>query len=187
MTVVKASTAMVACVSIVPLDRNRRMIGVAAICAWRSARTSIALMAHRASVAVLVVSLSPIAPDASRALLWATLSCLRQAMRVCSVALAANRMPTRLHASRACRRRTRSGTALTAPRASDARLVKSPTRSARAVVLAWVSTRRTAVSVWTASPDTSHRVYRVPLDAQAVVTSARCISRIQDGSVARVM
>ena len=101
--VAKASTAMAACVNLVPLDRNRRMIGVVVICAWRSARTSTAPMAHRVSVAVLAVSLSPIAPDVGRALLWAALSCLRQAMHVCSVVLAANQMPTRLHASLACR------------------------------------------------------------------------------------
>jgi hypothetical protein len=44
MTVAKASTAMAVCVSLVPLGLSRRMIRVAVICAWHSARTFTALM-----------------------------------------------------------------------------------------------------------------------------------------------
>ena len=156
MIAAKASTAMAVCVSLVPLGLSRRMIRVAVICAWHSARTSTAQMAYHASVAVPAVSHSPIALDVSHALLWAVLSCLRQEVRVCNVALAVSRMPKRLHASHACHRRTRSGTALMAPHAFDARLVRSRTRSARAAMLAWVSTRRTVVSAQTVWTERNH-------------------------------
>ena len=187
LTVTKASTAMAACVSLVPLDLNRRTIRVAAIYVSHSARTSTALTAYHVSVAVPAVSPSPIALDASHALLWAMLSCLRRAMRVCNVVPAVNRMPPRLHASHACHIRTRSGTALMAHRACDARLASNPTRNARAAMLAWVSTRLMVVSAWTVSQDTSHLLYRVPLAARVVVTLAQCISRTQDGSVAHAL
>eukprot|EP01046_Picozoa_sp_COSAG06_P116638 COSAG06_NODE_63637_length_261_cov_6.549383_1_plen_53_part_01 len=42
-------------------------------------------------------SLSRVSLDVSHALLWAVLSCLRQEVRVFNVALAASRMPKRLH------------------------------------------------------------------------------------------
>ena len=156
MNAVQASTAMAVGVNRALLDRSRRMIRVAAICVWHLARTSTAQMAYHASVAVPAVSHSPIALDVSHALLWAVLSCLRQEMRVFNVALAVSRMPKRLHASHACHRRTRSGTALMAPHVSDVRLVRSRTRSARAAMLAWVSTRRTVVSALTVRMDHNH-------------------------------
>ena len=67
-----------------------------------------------------------------------------------------NQAPTSQHAKVAHLTMTRSGTALMAPHASDVRLVRSRTRSARAAMLAWVRTRRTVVSAQTVWTERNH-------------------------------
>ena len=87
-TAQQASTAMGVGVSLVLLDRSRMTIRVAAICVWHSARTSTATTEWNASAVMWAVSPSPIALDASHALLSATRTYQRQAKHACSVARA---------------------------------------------------------------------------------------------------
>ena len=91
-TVVWGSTATAACVKRVPLGLSRRTTRVAAICAWRSARTSTVPTEWPAQDAVQATSLSPIAQGVRRALLWATHTCLRQVILACSAVRGVSRM-----------------------------------------------------------------------------------------------
>ena len=150
MSVETASTAMGVCASHVPLDRSRMTIRVAAICAWRWARTSTAPTVCRALAALPVVSPWQIAPDVSCVLrearpMYRPLGpCVLDVSRVRSpMLLALAALDVHLD------RRTRSGIAQTAVPANDAIQGQSPTQPARRAMHAWASTRRMAVSVWT--------------------------------------